>query len=214
MSREPEQLGEQRGKVGWFASVAASRSGQGRARCRRAAEPPGAYRRGREPGGACLSRERGWQRAADATSIPRLSAAAYAAIGALRTAPDDQVRGEPCRRKSERVTAELGACRAAVTQELGDESVRQGQHGAASMSPPDMKDTPSANDCELGWCDDCQRSVPAGLLILPHQARRSLRSPLGRPATVRWPNVRSLDSARPEHGRISDRCCVHSGTPD
>jgi len=67
------------------------------------------------------------QRAAGATGIPRLSAAAEAANSALRAAPDQKARGEAWRavQKDERVTAELGAFRAAVTQRFEEENVRQ-----------------------------------------------------------------------------------------
>lgn len=67
------------------------------------------------------------QRAAGATGIPRLSAAAEAANSALRAAPDQKARGEAWRavQKDERVTAELGAFRAAVTQWFEEENVRQ-----------------------------------------------------------------------------------------
>lgn len=67
------------------------------------------------------------QRAAEATGIPRLSVAAETAIGALRAAPDENARGEAWRtvQKDERVAAELGAFRAAVTERFGDEGVRQ-----------------------------------------------------------------------------------------
>lgn len=67
------------------------------------------------------------QLAADATGIPRLSAAAEAAIGALRIASDENVRGEAWRalQKDERISAELGAFAAAVAKRFGDEGVRQ-----------------------------------------------------------------------------------------
>jgi len=81
------------------------------------------------------------QRAAEATGIPRLSAAAEAAIGTLRAAPDENARGEAWRaaQKNERVAAELGAFRSAVERRFGDESVRQmlrtgGRPGAVNLS--------------------------------------------------------------------------------
>jgi len=67
------------------------------------------------------------QRAADATGIPRLSAAAEAAVTALRAAPDDKALGEACRavQTDDRVVAELGVFREAVTQRFGEDAVRQ-----------------------------------------------------------------------------------------
>lgn len=141
LSREPEQLGELRGKLGWLASAAAK---QERAGAERAAGAlPGSLER---IGEAESRAERAFRtsvegkRAADSTGIPRLSAAAEAAIGALRAAPDEKARGEAWRtvQTDERVAAELGAFGTAVTQRFGDEGVRHmlragGQPGAVNV---------------------------------------------------------------------------------
>lgn len=127
LAREPEQLGELRGKVGWLASAAAK---QERAGAERAAGAlPGSLER---IGEAESRAERTYrasvegQRAADATGIPRLSAAAETAISALRAVPDEKARGEAWRtvQKDERVAAELGSFRQAVAQRFGEEGVR------------------------------------------------------------------------------------------
>lgn len=125
---EPEQLGELRGKVGWLASTAAK---QERAGAERAASAlPGSLERIGEAEGRTERSYRAsveGQRAADATGIPRLSVTAEAAMDILRAAPDEKARGEAWRavQKDERVAAELGVFRAAVTQRFGDEGVRQ-----------------------------------------------------------------------------------------
>jgi Ti-type conjugative transfer relaxase TraA len=140
LAREPGQLGELRGKVGWLASGAK----QERAGAERAAGAlPGSLER---IGEAESRAERTYrasvdgQRVADATGIPRLSAMAEAAIGALRAAPDEKARADAwgAVQKDERLAVELGAFNAAVAQRFGDEGVRQmlragGQPGAVSL---------------------------------------------------------------------------------
>jgi len=104
LAREPEQLGELRGKVGWLASAAAKQERAGAARA--AGAVPGSLERigeaeGRPERFYCSSVE--GQRAADATGVPRLSAAAEAAITALRVAPTRRRAprlGGRCRRMS------------------------------------------------------------------------------------------------------------------
>ena len=66
------------------------------------------------------------QRAADATGIPRLSAAAEAAIGAVAAAQDDHTRTEAWRamQGNKQVVDELRAFGAAVEQRFGEEGVR------------------------------------------------------------------------------------------
>ncbi len=104
VAREPEQFGELRGKEGFFAGAKA------RAERETAQRVAGAIGPSLERIGAAEARaERNYrtgvegQRAADATGIPRLSAAAEAAIGVMATAKDDQARarrGGPCRETS------------------------------------------------------------------------------------------------------------------
>jgi len=83
------------------------------------------------------------KRAADAAGIPRLSAAAEAAISSLRTAPDDMARADAWRaaQKNERITDELRVFKTAVEQRFGDEGVREmlrqasrGKHAAAPVT--------------------------------------------------------------------------------
>jgi hypothetical protein len=127
LSREPEQLGELRGKVGLFASAAAKQE-------RVAAErPAGALPASLDRIGAAEGRaERTYrtsvdgERAADATGVSRLSAAAEVAIAALRAAPDDKVRAEAWRavQTNESVSGELQAFRITVAQRYGEDGMR------------------------------------------------------------------------------------------
>ncbi|NPD69021.1 BID domain-containing protein (plasmid) [Lichenicola cladoniae] len=143
---DPLQLGELRGKEGLFAGakaraerVAAQRAagaigssleriGEAEARAERS------YRTGVEA-----------QRMADATGIPRLSAAAEAAIGVVAAEPDEKARAVAWRavQADERVSGELWAFGAAVEQRFGEEGVRamlrtggrRGAGTAASVTP-------------------------------------------------------------------------------
>ncbi len=146
LAREPEQLGELRGKVGWLASGGAK---QERANAERAAGAlPGSLTRIGTAEGWAERAYRGnveGQRAADATGIPRLSTAAETATDALRVAPDEKSRAEAWRvvQADKPVAAELDTFRQAVEQRFGEEGVRQmlrtgGRPGAvmsASVSP-------------------------------------------------------------------------------
>jgi len=128
LSREPEQLGELRGKVGWLTSAAAKHERSGAERA--AGAVPGSLER---IGEAESRAERVYrvsvegQRAADATGIPRLSAEAEAAIGAVTAATDEKARGEVWRavHANERVARELRIFGTAVEQRFGDEGVRE-----------------------------------------------------------------------------------------
>jgi Ti-type conjugative transfer relaxase TraA len=142
LGREPEQLGELRGKVGWLASSAAK---QERAAAERAASAlPGSLERIGEAQGRASRAYRvsvEGQLAADGVGIPRLSAMAETAIGALRMAADDGARAQAWRaaQQDERVKAELGTFWQAVAQRFGDEGVRQmlragGQPGVVHVS--------------------------------------------------------------------------------
>ncbi len=146
LSREPEQLGELRGKVGWFASDA---SKQERANAERAAGAlPGSLTRIGTAEGWAERAYRGSvdaQRAADAAGIPRLSPAAEAALGAVAAPGDEQVRGEAWRavQADKPAAAELERFGAAVERRFGAEGVRamlraEGRAGAvtsASVAP-------------------------------------------------------------------------------
>ena len=145
VAADPTQLGELRGKVGLFAGAKARAERE--AAQRAAAALPGSLERIGEAEGRA---ERSYrtsvetQRAADATGIPRLSAAAEAVIGAVRTSPDEKTRGEAWQavQKDERLAAELRAFRAAVEQRFGAEGMRgmlraEGQPGVvAHVSVP------------------------------------------------------------------------------
>jgi len=128
LAREPEQLGELRGKVGWLASGVAK---QERANAERAAGAlPGSLTRiGTAEGWAerayCGSVEA--QRAADAAGIPHLSPVAEAALGTVAAAGDEQVRGEAWRavQADKPVAAELERFGAVVERRFGAEGVRQ-----------------------------------------------------------------------------------------
>ncbi len=142
VAREPEQFGELRGKEGFFAGAKA------RAERETAQRVAGAIGPSLERIGTAEARaERNYrtgveaQRAADATGIPRLSAAAEAAIGAVAAAPDEKARGEAWRavQRDERVAGELRAFGAAVEQRFGEEGVRAmlragGRPGAVTVA--------------------------------------------------------------------------------
>ena len=146
VAADPRQFGEPRGKEGLFAGANA------RAEREVAQRAAGAIGRSlKRIGEAGARAERTYrtgveaQRAADATGIPRLSAAAEAAIGLVATAPDEKARAEVWRsvQTHERVAGELRAFGAAVEQRFGEEGVRAmlragGRPGAvtaASVAP-------------------------------------------------------------------------------
>ncbi len=142
VAREPEQFGELRGKEGFFAGAKA------RAERDAAQRAAGAIGPSLERIGAAEARaERGYrtgveaQRAADAIGIPRLSAAAEAAVGVVTVAKDDRARSEAWRavQGNKPVTGELRAFGAAVEQRFGEEGVRamlraEGRSGAVTVS--------------------------------------------------------------------------------
>jgi len=146
LAREPEQLGELRGKVGWLASGVAK---QERANAERAAGAlPGSLTRIGTAEGWAERAYRGSveaQRAADAAGIPRLSPAAEVALSAVAAAGTEQVRGEAWRaaQADKLVAAELERFGTAVEQRFGAEGVRamlraEGRTGAvtsASVAP-------------------------------------------------------------------------------
>jgi len=142
LAREPGQLGELRGKVGWLASGAAK---QERANAERAAGAlPGSLTR--------IGTAEGWaeracrgsveaQRAADAAGIPRLSPAAEAALGAVVAAGTEQVRGAAWQivQADKPVAAELERFGAAVERRFGAEGMRamlraEGRAGAVTSA--------------------------------------------------------------------------------
>ena len=127
VAADPDQLGELRGKVGLFAGA---KTHAEREAAQRAA---GAIGLSLERIGAAEARaERTWrmgveaQRAADATGIPRLSAAAEAAISAVAAAKDDRAQAEAWRavQGDKQVAGELLAFGAVVEQRFGGEGVR------------------------------------------------------------------------------------------
>ncbi len=142
VTANPAQLGELRGKEGFFAGAKA------RAERETAHRVAGAIGPSLERIGAAEARaERSYrasvagQRAADATGIPRLSAATETAIGAMAAAKDDKTRGEAWRaaQADTRIAGELRAFGAAVEQRFGEEGVRamlrsEGRPGAVTAA--------------------------------------------------------------------------------
>ena len=146
VAADPDQLGELRGKEGFFAGAKA------RAEREAAQRAAGAIGSSLERIGAAEARaERAWrtgvdaQRTADATGIPRLSAAAEAAINTVAAAVDEQAQAAAWRavQADKQVAGELRAFGAAVEQRFGEEGVRAmlragGRPGAvtaASVAP-------------------------------------------------------------------------------
>ena len=138
---DPLQLGELRGKEGLFAGAKA------RAEREAAQRAAGAIGPSLERIGEAEARAgRGYrtgveaQRTADATGIPRLSAAAEAATGALAALTDEKTRAEAWRavQADERVAVDLRSFGAAVQQRFGEEGVRAmlrggGRPGAVTL---------------------------------------------------------------------------------
>jgi len=92
------------------------------------------------------------QRAADATGIPRLSAAAEAAIGALAAAKDEKARGESWTaiQADKRIAGELRVFGAAVERRFGKEGVRAmlragGRPGAVTAASVAPEQRPELN---------------------------------------------------------------------
>ncbi len=154
VTADPAQLGELRGKEGFFAGAKA------RAERETAHRVAGAIGPSLERIGAAEARaERSYrasvagQRTADATGIPRLSAATEAAIGAMAAATDEKTRGEAwraaqaddaCRGRATRVRGGGGAAvrgggrarHAAVRRTAGRGHRRIGLARAAARARP------------------------------------------------------------------------------
>jgi len=179
LSREPEQLGALRGKVGWLASGAAK---QERANAERAA--------GALPGSlARIGTAEGWaerayrgsvdgQRAADAAGIPRLSPAAEAALGAVAAVGTEQVRGEAWRaaQADKPVAAELERFGAAVERRFGAEGVRamlraEGRTGAVTSASVAPEQRP-ALDQVAQLTATLKQGERAGAGLAQHEAER------------------------------------------
>jgi len=142
VTADPLQLGELRGKEGFFAGAKA-RAEREAAQRAAGAIGPSLERIGDAEARAARTYRTNVdaQRAADATGIPRLSVAAEAAIGAVAGAKDDRVRGEAWRAVQENgpVAGELRAFGAAVEQRFGADGVRAmlragGQPGAVAAA--------------------------------------------------------------------------------
>jgi hypothetical protein len=128
------------------------------------------------------------QRGADATGIPRLSAAAAAAVGAMCAAKDDRALGETWRavQKDEQVAIELEAFERAVSQRFGDEGIRammqaarSGRDITATSVSPDQQ---SALDLVASITVTMKAAERAGVALAQRQAeserqgqRRGLR---------------------------------------
>ncbi len=146
VTADPLQLGELRGKEGLFAGAKA-RAEREAAQRATGAIGPSLERIGEAEARAERSYRTGVeaQRTADATGIPRLSAAAEVAIGAVVVATDEKAWAEAWRavQADARVAGELRAFGAAVEQRFGEEGVRAmlqagerpGAVTAASVTP-------------------------------------------------------------------------------
>jgi Ti-type conjugative transfer relaxase TraA len=141
VAREPEQFGELRGKEGFFAGAKARAERETAQRVASAIGPSL-----ERIGSAESYAERNYrssvegQRTADETGIPRLSAAAEMAIGAMATAKDDQARGETWQamQADKQVAGELRAFGVAAEQRFGKEGIRAmlragGRHGSITV---------------------------------------------------------------------------------
>jgi Ti-type conjugative transfer relaxase TraA len=140
IAADPRQLGELRGKEGFFAG-ARSRAEREAAQRAAGAIGPSLERIGEAETRAERTYRAGVdaQRAADATGIPRLSTAAEVATNAMAASPDEKTRATAWRaaQRDERVVGELRAFGAAVAQRFGEEGVRAmlragGRPGAAT----------------------------------------------------------------------------------
>ena len=127
VAADPLQLGELRGKEGLFAGAKA------RAEREAAQRAAGAIAPSLERIGEAEARAERTHRSsvdaqckADATGIPRPSASAEAAIGAIAMATDERARAEAWRaaQGDERVAGELRAFGVTVEQRFGEEGVR------------------------------------------------------------------------------------------
>ena len=127
VAADPLQLGELRGKEGLFTGAKA-RAEREAAQRAAGAIGPSLDRIGEAEARAGQSYRAGVeaQRTADATSIPRLSVAAEAAIGVMAEPTDEKARAEAWRavQADERVAGELRAFSTAVEQRFGEEGVR------------------------------------------------------------------------------------------
>ena len=179
VAREPEQFGELCGKEGFFAGA--------KSRAERAAAQRGAgaversLKRIGELEANAGQRHRTsveTQRAADAVGIPRLSAAADRAIGAL-TAAKDQTQQSGAWRTMQAdvpVAGELQAFRAAVAQRFGEERVRDmlRAEGRAGMvaSPSVRPDQQAALDRVAGLTATLRAGERASESLARRQAER------------------------------------------
>jgi hypothetical protein len=127
IARDPTQLGELRGKVGFFAG---SKAKAERAMAERAASAvaPSLERIGATEAQAARTYRESVeaQRKADATPIPKLTARAEAAVARLIVAVDEKTRAELWRgiAADQTIGPELRRFSAAVQQRFGDDTVR------------------------------------------------------------------------------------------
>ena len=179
LAREPEQLGELRGKVGWLASSAAK---QERANAARAAGAlPGSLERIGTAEGWAERAYRGsvdTQRAADAAGIPRLSAAAEAALGVVAAATDMQVRVAAWRAVQAElpVATALERFGAAVGQRFGAEGVRamlraEGRAGVVASASVASEQRP-ALDQVAQFTATLKQGERAGVGLTQHEAEQ------------------------------------------
>ena len=176
---DPLQLGGLRGKEGFFAGTKA------RAEHEAALRAAGAIGPSLERIGEAEARaERNYrtgveaQSMADATGIPRLSAAAEDAIGVVAAAPDEKARAGAWRavQADERVSGELRAFGAAVEQRFGEEGVRAmlrpggraGVVAATSIAPEQRPELDRVAELVAAW--------KGGERAIANLARREVQS--------------------------------------
>jgi BID domain of Bartonella effector protein (Bep) len=143
IAQDPAQLGDLRGKVGFFAGARAKAEP---ADAERAADAiaPSLERIGAAEARAAQTYRTSvtGQRQADATPIPTLSARAESAVATLAAAPDDKVRAALWRgiTADKAISGEVARFSTAVQQRFGDDAVRtmlrnRGEPVAAASVP-------------------------------------------------------------------------------
>lgn len=180
VAADPLQLGELRGKKGLFAGAKA-RADREAAQRAAGAIGPNLERIGEAESRAERTYRTGVeaQRAADATGIPRLSAAAEAAIGSVRAATDEKARAAAWRgaQADERVSGELRAFGVAVEQRFGEDGVRamlraRGRQGAVTAPSVAAEQRPA-----LDWVAEVTTLMQAGERAVASLALREAESP-------------------------------------
>ena len=118
------------------------------------------------------------QRAADATGIPRLSAAAEAAIGIVAAAPDEKARAEAWRamQADECVAGELRAFGVAVERRFGEEGTRAMPRAAGQPGVVTASSVKPEQQAELARAAELTTILRAGYRASASLARRQSES--------------------------------------